>query len=57
MSPIAKALHRGYARHADRLRTGVLRHPIRAVDWEFTMLMMALAVKLECGVAPGARKC
>jgi hypothetical protein len=55
MSPIAKALLRGYRRDAERLRTGILRHPLPAVDREFTMLMMGLAVKLACGVAPGQK--
>jgi hypothetical protein len=56
MSPIAQALHRGYVRNADRLRSGVLRHPVPSVDREFAMLMMSIAVKLYCGVAPGAGK-
>lgn len=52
MSPIAKALVRARYRHINRLAVGVYEHPVPAVYHEYVMAMLAIAVRIECGVAP-----
>lgn len=50
MSPIAKALYRQTP--AERLDARIFTNPFPAVVEEFAMLMLRIAVKLQCGVAP-----
>lgn len=50
MSPIAKALYRQSP--AERLAAGIYTSPFRDVAREYAMLMLKLAVLLQCGVAP-----
>ena len=40
---------------AERLAVGVFQHPFPYVTHAFAMLMLSIAVKLECGVAPVKR--
>ena len=50
MTPIARALTRETP--AERLAVGVFQHPFPYVTHAYAMLMLSIAVKLECGVAP-----
>lgn len=53
-SPIARALTRQTP--AQRLDARIYTSPFPAVAYDFAMLMLRIAVKLECGVAPARSK-
>lgn len=50
MSPIAKALHRQTP--AERLDASIYTSRFPKVAHEYAMLMLRLALYLDCGVAP-----
>lgn len=52
-SPIFRALMRQTP--AERLAVGVWRHPCPGISMQYALLMLAIALKLEFGVAPGQR--
>lgn len=54
MSPIAKALRRQTP--AERLDVSIYTSMFPAVVDEFAMLMLRIAAKLQCGVAPAKSK-
>lgn len=53
LSPIAKALHKQTP--AERLDATIWTSPFPEVAYEFGMLMLSIAVKLQCGALPGQR--